>query len=90
MTQRNEPTIGSVVTGFFGKNKGVGHTKLVDSALEAFTKAEQQMTDAITQINEEVAEEARIAREAEQRMEAAKQSAQKLTRVLERVKAFTA
>ena len=90
MTQRNEPTIGNMVTGFFGKNKQVGHTKLVENALDAFTKAEQQMTEAITQINEEVAEEARIAREAEQRMEAAKQSAQKLSRVLERVKAFTA
>lgn len=90
MTQRNEPTIGNLVTGFFGKNKSVGHAKLVDNALSAFTKAEQGVQDAITQIDADIEKEQQEIRDAEFRIEQAGESRNRLSRVLDRVKAFTA
>lgn len=66
------------------------HEALVSEALDAFTKAEQKMEDSINLINDQIAEEAKIAREAEERMQSAKGSKDKLTRVLDRIKAFTA
>lgn len=66
------------------------HEALVTDALDAFTKAEKKMEDSINLINEQIAEEAKIAREAEERMQSAKGSKDKLTRVLDRIKAFTA
>jgi len=67
-----------------------GHADLVDDALQAFTAAEAKMEGAINQINEEISAEAKIAREAQERMESAKGSKDKLTRVLDRLKALTA
>ena len=66
------------------------HEALVSEALDAFTKAEQKMEYSINLINDQIAEEEKIAREAEERMQSAKGSKDKLTRVLDRIKAFTA
>lgn len=89
MTTRNEPTIGNLVTNLFAKQK-VSHEALVDSALAAFTKAETQMGDAINQIQLQIDDEQRAIEEAQKRVEAAGKSQDKLLRVLDRVRAFTA
>lgn len=66
------------------------HTELVDDALDAFTKAEQKMESAITTINQQIADEQKAIAEAQSRVEAAAGSKDKLSRVLDRVRALTA
>lgn len=93
MTVRNEPTV-SILThagnlvGF--KVRKASHESLVESALEAFTKAETQMGDAINQIQLQIDEEQQAIEEAQKRVLAATGSIGKLDRVLKRVQAFTA
>lgn len=87
---RQEPTIGTKITTFFGQNKGLDHSKLVDNALEAFTKAEQGMQEAITAIAEEQEKDNEVIREATKRIADAESSKLRLQRVIDRVKAFTA
>ena len=100
MTQRKEPTFlveGQKtyidnsflkVSAIFGGRKK-GHAEILSSALESFSKVERELNDAINAVNDEIAEEARIAREAEERRQAATESGQKLNRILQRVRAFT-
>jgi hypothetical protein len=89
MTTRNEPTIGGTVLGLFTKTK-VSHTQLVDNALEAFTKAETQMGEAINLIEQDIQAEQEAIQEAQRRITDAAQSKDRLSRVLDRVKALTA
>lgn len=87
---RNEPTIGfGMVTGLFTKAK-VSHTQLVDDALAAFTKAETQMGEAIGLIEKDILAEQEAIQEAQRRITDAAQSKDRLSRVLDRVKALTA
>lgn len=90
---RQEPSLGSQIivtaTNIFSGKK-VSHEALVESALEAFTKAETKMDDAINQIQLQIDEEQRAIEEAQQRVEAAGKSKDKLSRVLDRFRAFTA
>lgn len=93
MTQRKEPTVlvdtaALTITSMFGKKKK-GHADVLASALFSFNKVEKELLDAIETVANEISEEARIAREAEERMKAAQQSGDKLARILQRVKAFT-
>lgn len=89
MTTRNEPTVNTY--GFkLWTGRKPSHEALVESALEAFTKAETQMGDAINQIQLQIDDEQRAIEEAQQRVEAAGKSKDKLNRVLDRVRAFTA
>lgn len=93
--QRNEPSVGNnifITAGkFVGiKSKFLDHTKLVDDALDAFTKAEQKMESAIDQIDELILIEKVAIEEANKRVEDAGSSKDKLTRVLDRVRALTA
>ena len=90
---RKEPSLGNqilVSAGNFFVGKKPSHEALVESALEAFTKAETQMGDAINQIQLQIDDEQRAIAEAQQRVESASQSKDKLNRVLDRVRAFTA
>jgi hypothetical protein len=95
MTQRKEPTFivgtsaGKTFLSGLGFGTKKGHAEVLSSALESFSKVERELNEAITLVNDEIAEEARIAREAEQRRAAAVESGQKLDRILQRVKAFT-
>lgn len=82
-----EPRMGNILGVSFGKKKG--HEELVSQALDTFTKAEQQMNDAVRQIEEGISQEAALIREAQERMEAASGSRDKLNRVLARLKALT-
>lgn len=88
MTTRTEPALTGLTSLFSAKK--LNHTQLVDSALEAFSKAETQMGDAINQIQLQIDDEQRAIQEAQKRVEEAGQSKDKLTRVLDRVRAFTA
>lgn len=66
------------------------HEALVSEALDAFTKAEQKMKDSINLINDQINAEEIAIQEARERQQAAVGSKDKLTRVLDRIKAFTA
>lgn len=93
MTTRIEPSVSFLtkageLVGF--KVRGLSHTELVDDALDAFTKAEAKMTTAIKTIDSQISEEEKEIQEAQKRITAAAQSKDKLTRVLDRVKALTA
>lgn len=66
------------------------HTELVDDALDAFTKAEQKMESATTTINQQIQAEEVAIQEARERQQAAVGSKDKLSRVLDRVRALTA
>lgn len=90
MTKRNEPTLTALagtVTSMFKQKRS--HVEVMNDALDMFTKAEVELNTAISLINEEVSEEARIAREAEERMKAAQESGNRLQRTLQRLKAIT-
>jgi antitoxin component HigA of HigAB toxin-antitoxin module len=89
MTTRNEPSIGNLVTGLFTKAK-VSHTVLVEEALDAFTKAEQKMSAAIDTINIHIDADNREVQEINERIESSNKSKDRITRVLDRVKALTA
>lgn len=89
MTTRNEPTIGAIVTGMFTKAK-VSHTQLVDDALAAFTAAEEKMSAAIDIINIHIDADNREIQQINERIESSNKSKDRLTRVLDRVKALTA
>lgn len=89
MTVRNEPSLGNLVTGLFTKTK-VSHETIVNEALAAFTKAETQMDDAIKQIDADIETEKQAIKDAEKRIADAGGSKDRLTRVLDRVRAFTA
>lgn len=96
MTQRKEPTISltsingnTILAGLgFGPKKKT-HGELVESALSAFTKAEQEMNEAIQLIDADVAAEQQAIRDAEQRIDEASNSRNRLSRVLDRLKALT-
>lgn len=85
-----EPTVGntSVITSLFNRKKD--HEKLVADALEMFTKAEENLNTAVTQINTDIADEKRAIAEAESRIEKAVGQRSRLDRTLERLKALTA
>lgn len=94
MTVRNEPTLGNLFA-IFGKSKQefkpkLSHDEIVNDALAAFTKAETQMSDAIKLIDTDIEAEQQAIKDAEQRIAEAGGSKDKLTRVLQRVQAFTA
>lgn len=76
------------LTSFFTK-KTVSHTELVDNALEAFSKAETQMVEAIDQIQAQIDEEEREVAIRQGKILGANASKDRLSRVLDRVKAFT-
>lgn len=86
---KTEPTVGSttVIGSFFKRKKD--HNKLVSDALEMFTKAEQQVQTAVTQINEDIAEEKAEIAAAEKRISDAEGHRGRLTRTLDRIKALT-
>lgn len=68
----------------------VDHNKLIDEALDAFTKAEQKMEGAIAQIDADIAEKEKEVAQIQQNITRAGESKGKLSRVLDRIKAFTA
>lgn len=80
---------GTTLTSFFSAKK-LSHTELVDSALDAFTKAEKQMTNAIEQIQCHIDDEEKEIATRQGKILAAGDSKDRLTRVLDRVKALTA
>lgn len=89
---KQEPSLGNLF-GLFNTTSTVidnNHEDLVSDALDAFTKAEAKMDAAIEKINDQVAAHAQAAVDAQNRMNAAKDSGDKLRRVLERVRALTA
>lgn len=88
---KQEPTLGNLF-GLISTTSTVinnNHAELVEDALDAFTKAEKKMESAIEQINGQIAAHAQAAVEAQNRMNEAKDSGDKLRRVLARVKALT-
>jgi hypothetical protein len=87
---RQEPTIGTKITSFFGQNKTLDHNLLVENALEAFTKAEQGMTEAINLIDADIKLQEELIKETEKKISDAEGSKNRLTRTLDRLKAFTA
>ena len=90
---RKEPSLGNqilVSAGNFFVGKKPSHEALVESALEAFTKAETQMGDAINQIQLSIDEEEKEIARRQGEVLRANDSKDKLTRVLDRVRAFTA
>lgn len=89
---KQEPSLGNLF-GLFNSTSVVienNHEELVADALDAFTKAEAKMDAAIEKINDQIAAHAQAAVDAQNRMNAAKDSGDKLRRVLERVRALTA
>ena len=66
------------------------HEALVDDALDAFTKAEIKMESAIRTISDQINAEEIAIQEARERQQAAVGSKDKLSRVLDRVRALTA
>lgn len=99
MTVRIEPSV-SLITmagellGFKVRNieptKLVDHATLVEDALEAFTKAEEKMSAAIDTINVQIDADNREISDITVRIADQNKSKDKLTRVLDRVKALTA
>ena len=79
----------NALTSLFSAKK-LSHTELVDNALEAFTKAEAQMGEAISKIDADITAEQQAIVEANARIAAAGASKDRLARVLDRVKALTA
>ncbi|AXF53010.1 MAG: hypothetical protein [Caudoviricetes sp.] len=86
---RQEPTIGTKITSFFGQNKTLNHGKIVENALEAFKTAEKGIEDAIKVIETDVELEQKAIKESEQRIADADGHKDRLTRVLDRVRKFT-
>lgn len=87
---KQEPSLGNLVTFFTGNNKRVDHDTLVEDALDAFTKAEQKMSAAIDTINVHIDDDNLKIKEINQRIESSNKSKDRLTRVLDRVRALTA
>lgn len=88
---KQEPSLGNLF-GLFNSTSVVienNHEELVTDALDAFTKAEAKMDAAIEKINDQIAAHAQAAVDAQNRMNAAKDSGDKLRRVLARVRALT-
>jgi len=89
---KQEPSLGNLF-GLFKPEKFIidnNHEDLVSDALDAFTKAEAKMDSAIIKIEASiVAQEAEVAKVQGQIL-AANESKDKLSRVLDRVRALTA
>lgn len=73
-----------------GISVSVDHDKLVTEALDAFTKAEQKMEGAIAQIDSDIAAKEKEVAKIQGSIQNAGVSKDKLSRVLDRIKAFTA
>jgi hypothetical protein len=73
----------------FGGKAKVTNDQLVNDALDAFTKAEEKMNNAITLIEENVKAEQEEIKAAEKRIADADASKARLTRVIDRLKALT-
>ncbi|MNC27516.1 hypothetical protein D3C75_756880 [compost metagenome] len=93
MTTRNEPSLGNLFNIFATKTEEkvvVDHEQLVNNALDAFTRAEQKMSAAIDTINVHIDADNNEISEIQNRIKSSNASKDKLTRVLDRVRAFTA
>lgn len=88
--ERKTPTIGNLFGLLDSNTTRLDHSKIVETALDAFTKAEKGVQTAIEQIDADIEKQQQEIRDAEQRIEQAGESRNRLTRVLDRVKAFTA
>ena len=88
---KTEPTVGSsnVITSLFKRGKK-DHEKLVADALDMFTKAEDNLQNAVEQINDDIEDEQKEIRAAEKRIADAEGHRSRLTRTLDRIKALTA
>lgn len=90
---RKEPSVGQFITNAarfaIGQSK-TSHEDLVTDALDAFTKAELKMETAIRTISDQITAEEIAIQEARERQQAATSSKDKLSRVLDRVRALTA
>jgi len=88
---KQEPSLGNLITFFSGNSsKRVDHDALVEEALDAFTKAEQKMSAAIDTINVHIDNDHLKIKDINQRIESSNKSKDRLTRVLDRVRALTA
>lgn len=74
---------------FFSVKVKRDHNKLVNEALDVFQKAEDKMLNAIEQINDDIEDEKKAIKEAEQRIADSECSKGRLNRVLDRLKALT-
>lgn len=79
-----------VVAGIGLGVKTTDHESLVTDALDAFTKAEQKMEGAIAQIDADIDAKEKEVAQIQENIVQAGESKGKLTRVLDRIKAFTA
>lgn len=90
---RKEPSVGQFITNAarfaIGQSK-TSHEDLVTDALDAFSKAEIKMESAIRKISDQINDDEIAIQEARERQEAALGSKDKLSRVLDRVRALTA
>jgi hypothetical protein len=89
---KQEPSLGNLF-GLFNTTSTVidnNHEDLVSDALDSFAKAEAKMEVAIEKINEQIAGHAQAAIDAQNRMSAAKDSGDRLRRVLTRIQTLTA
>lgn len=90
---RKEPSVGQFITNAarfaIGQSKTY-HEDLVTDALDAFSKAEIKMESAIRKISDQINDDEIAIQEARERQEAALGSKDKLSRVLDRVRALTA
>lgn len=92
MNTRTEPSVSilSMAGQLVGiKVRGATNDQLVNEALDAFTKAEEKMNNAINLIEENVKAEQEEIKAAEKRIEQAGASKARLTRVIDRLKALT-
>lgn len=79
----------TTLTSLFSAKK-LTHVELVDNALDAFTKAEEQMNSAIDQIQAQIDDEEKEIAIRQGKILGANASKDRLSRVLDRVKALTA
>jgi FtsZ-binding cell division protein ZapB len=87
MTTRTEPAMTSLTSLFSAKK--ASHTELLADALDTFTKAEQKVSTALETIQSQIDEqEAEIAKRQGEVLRA-NESKNKLSRVLDRIKALT-
>lgn len=70
--------------------KVVSHQDLVADALDTFTKAEEKVQSAITQINQDIEDKEKQVAALQGGILGANKSKDKLTRIVDRIKAFTA
>lgn len=91
--QKKEPSLsikslGEVVF-CFGKSPKFDPDALVNDALEAFTKAEQKMSEAVTIIDKQIESDEEEIKAIKQGIVSQVESKSRLLRVIERVKAIT-